>query len=110
MATKTVNKITLIGKVGRDPDIQGDSAHFSLATTRPGPDDESFTRHDWHRIAVSKNERQVRFVQDYVRVGDRLYVEGTLVYDSYERDGIIIPTATIEAREIVRLTNGEEGS
>ncbi len=107
--SRSVNKVILIGNVGRDPDIhetQGRQkvAHFSLATNqriRRGQNDME-ERTDWHRITVWN--RTAQFVEDYVRKGDRVYVEGRLEYDSYERDGVTIPTADVNARELVLLT------
>jgi single-strand DNA-binding protein len=86
--SRSVNKITLIGNVGRDPDIQQTKsgtkvAHFSLATNRRMPTGS-----------------------DYIRTGDRIYIEGRLEYDSYERDGVVIPTAEITVREVVLLYHG----
>lgn len=106
--SRSVNKITLIGTVGRDPDIQQTKngvkvAQLSLATNRRDPEgDEGDERTDWHRLKFWN--RQAQFVEDYVRTGDRVYVEGELHYDSYERDGLVIPTAEIVVREIVLLT------
>jgi len=37
-------------------------------------------------------------------MGDRVYIEGRLEYDSYERDGVTIPTAEIIVKEVVLLT------
>jgi single-strand DNA-binding protein len=106
--SRSVNKITLIGNVGRDPDIQQTKsgtkvAHFSLATNRraPGGSDEE-ERTDWHRLTLWN--RQAQFAEDYIRTGDRIYVEGRLEYDSYERDGVVIPTAEITVREVVLLS------
>ncbi len=107
--SRSVNKVILIGNVGRDPDVhetQGRKkvAHFSLATNqriRRGPN-EVEERTDWHRITVWN--RTAQFVEDYVRKGDRVYVEGRLEYDSYERDGVTIPTADVSARELVLLS------
>ena len=107
--SRSVNKITLIGNVGRDPDIQQTKsgtkvAHFSLATNRrmttAGEEEE---RTDWHRLTVWN--RQAQFAEDYVRMGDRVYIEGRLEYDSYERDGVTIPTAEIIVNEVVLLTS-----
>lgn len=105
--SRSVNRITLIGNVGRDPDIQQTKsgtkvAHFSLATNRrvPGADDEERT--DWHRLTLWN--RLAQFAEDYIRTGDRIYVEGRLEYDSYERDGVVIPTAEIVVREVVLLS------
>jgi single-strand DNA-binding protein len=50
----------------------------------------------WNRLA--------QFAEDYVSKGDRIYVEGRLEYDSYERDGVTIPTADVNVRELVLLS------
>lgn len=107
--SRSVNKVTLIGNVGRDPDVQQTKAgtkvaHFSLATNRrvaAGSDEEERT--DWHRLTVWN--RQAQFAEDYIRTGDRVYVEGRIEYDSYERDGVVIPTAEIHVREVVLLNS-----
>jgi single-strand DNA-binding protein len=107
--SRSVNKITLIGNVGRDPDIQQTKngtkvAHFSVATNRRVPaGGEGEERTDWHRLTLWN--RQEQFAEDYIRTGDRVYVEGRMEYDSYERDGVVIPTAEITVREIVLLTS-----
>jgi single-strand DNA-binding protein len=107
--SRSVNKITLIGNVGRDPDIQQTKngtkvAHFSVATNRRVPaGSEGEERTDWHRLTLWN--RQAQFAEDYIRTGDRVYVEGRMEYDSYERDGVVIPTAEITVREIVLLTS-----
>jgi single-stranded DNA-binding protein len=44
-----------------------------------------------------------------VSKGDRLYVEGRLEYDSYERDGVTIPTADVHVRELVLLSPRGDG-
>jgi len=107
--SRSVNKITLIGNVGRDPDIQQTKsgtkvAHFSLATNRRAPaGSEEEEKTDWHRLTLWN--RQAQFAEDYIRTGDRVYIEGRLEYDSYERDGVVIPTAEITVREVVLLTS-----
>ena len=107
--SRSVNKIILVGNVGQDPDIQETGngtkvAHFSLATNRRtnGSGDEPQERADWHRLTVWN--RLAQFAQDYVSKGDRVYVEGRLEYDSYERDGVTIPTADVNVRELVLLS------
>ncbi len=107
--SRSVNKITLIGNVGRDPDIQQTKsgtkvAHFSLATNRrmPAAADEE-ERTDWHRLTLWN--RQAQYAEDYIRTGDRVYVEGRVEYDSYERDGVVIPTTEIHVREVVMLSS-----
>lgn len=106
---RSVNRIFLMGNVGRDPDIQHTQngtkvAHLSLATNRriPAGGDEMKERTDWHRLTVWG--RLAQFVEEHITTGDRLYVEGRLEYDSYERDGVTIPTAEITVQELVMLT------
>ena len=104
---RCVNKIVLIGNVGRDPDVQTTAAgtrvaHFSLATSRRVPRNGDFEeRTEWHRLTLW--DRLAQLAEDFIRKGDRLYVEGRMEYDSYERNGVTIPTAEIAVREIVLL-------
>lgn len=104
---RSINKIILVGNVGRDPEIQSTSnghkvAHFSLATSRRIPRDNGFEeRTEWHRLTVWN--RLAEIAEEYVRKGDRLYVEGRMQYDSYERDGVTVPTAEVWVRELVML-------
>ena len=107
--SRSVNKIILVGNVGQDPDIQETSngtkvAHLSVATNRrmSGNGDELQERADWHRLTMWN--RLAQFAEDYVSKGDRIYVEGRLEYDSYERDGVTIPTADVNVRELVLLS------
>ncbi len=115
---RSVNKIILVGNVGRDPDVRQTTggtkvANLSLATnqriTSNGNGGEAQERTDWHRLTLWN--RLAHFAEDYVRKGDRVYIEGRLEYDSYERDGVTIPTAEVNVRELVLLSppRGEGG-
>ena len=105
--SRSINKIILVGNVGRDPDIQTTQAgtkvaHLSLATSRRIPRNGAVEeRTDWHRLTVW--DRLAELVEDYVRKGDRLYVEGRMEYDSFEREGVTVPTAEVQVRELVML-------
>ena len=110
--SRSVNKIILVGNVGRDPDIHQTQngtkvAHVSLATNRRLPSDgeETKERTDWHRLTCWN--RLAQFAEDYIATGDRIYIEGRLEYDSYERDGVTIPTADVNVREVVLLSPRE---
>lgn len=103
--SRSVNKIILVGNVGRDPDIQETKsgtkvAHLSLATNRRTQNGEA-ERTDWHRLNFWN--RLAQFAEDYIKTGDRIYVEGRVEYDSYERDGVTIPTADVHVHEVVLL-------
>jgi single-strand DNA-binding protein len=105
--SRSVNKIILVGNIGRDPDIQTTNggtkvAHVSLATSRRVPRNGSFEdRTEWHRLTMW--DRLAQLAEDYVRKGDRVYVEGRIEYDSFEKNGVTIPTAEVQVRELVLL-------
>jgi single-strand DNA-binding protein len=106
--SRSINKVILVGNVGRDPDIQTTNAgtkvaHLSLATSRRfqrngGTWEE---RTDWHRLTLW--DRLAEIAEEYVRKGDRLYIEGRIEYDSFEKNGVTVPTANVSVREVVML-------
>jgi single-strand DNA-binding protein len=113
--SRSVNKIILVGHVGRDPELRETQsgakvANLSLATnhrfTTSG--EEERERTDWHRITLWN--RLALFAEEYVKKGDRIYIEGRLEYDSYERDGVTIPTAEVNVRELVLLSPPRAGA
>lgn len=81
----SLNKVTLIGNLGRDPEIRTtidgkEIANFSIATSETWKDKMTGERKDkteWHRI-VCFNEGLVRVIKDYVKKGTKLYIEGQL--------------------------------
>ena len=113
---RSVNKVILVGNIGRDPDVQTTNggtkvAHVSLATSRRVPRNGSFVdRTEWHRLTMW--DRLAQLAEDYVRKGDRVYVEGRIEYDSFEKNGVTIPTAEVQVRELVLLgaPRGPNGS
>ncbi len=88
-----LNKVMLIGRLGRDPEFKTTQsgiplATFSVATDerRRGENGETQTITEWHRITVWR--RQAEIARDYLRKGSLVYVEGKIHYDSYEnREG-----------------------
>ena len=105
--SRSVNKVILVGNVGRDPDIQTTKngtkvAHLSLATNRITTGDDGEQRTEWHRLTMWN--RLAELTEETVQKGDRIFVEGRLEYDSYERDGVRIPTADVTVRELVLLS------
>jgi single-strand DNA-binding protein len=108
--SRSINKVILVGNVGRDPDIQTTTAgtkvaHLSLATSRRVPRDGAMEeRTDWHRITLW--DRLAEVAEEYVRKGDRIYVEGRMEYGSFEKNGVTIPTSEVQVRELVMLSGG----
>lgn len=92
----SVNKVILIGNLGKDPDIRTTSdgrevASFSLATTESWKDKNSGEKKDkteWHRIVVF-SENLVKLVKNYVKKGSKLYIEGQLQTRKWtDKDGV----------------------
>lgn len=114
--SRSVNRVILVGNVGASPEIRTTStgkmvASVSLATNRSWKDanGERQEKTEWHRLNAWNKLAQ--FFEDYVKKGDRIYVEGSLEYDSYERDdGVTIPTAEIHVKEMVLLSPKREPS
>ena len=79
----SVNKVILVGHVGKDPDIRATSsgdtvASFSLATNT-GYGENKTT--DWHTVSVFG--KSADFVRNYVKKGAQVYVEGSIRNRSY---------------------------
>jgi len=83
--TGSLNKVLLIGRLGADPEIKqmvnGKSvARLSLATSNTWKDKntgEKKEKTEWHRVVIF-NEGLVNVVQQYVKKGAQVYIEGQL--------------------------------
>ena len=91
----SLNKVILIGNVGKDPDVRyfdnGNAiANFPVATSERGYKLANGTevpeRTEWHNIVTSRDRAQ--FVEKYVKKGSLVYVEGKIRTRNYEdKDG-----------------------
>ena len=89
----SVNRVILIGNLGRDPEIRytqsGEPiANFTLATNEVWNDKsgQKQERTEWHRVEVFGKTAQV--VRDYVTKGRPVYIEGSVRYDEWtDKDG-----------------------
>lgn len=85
MMAGSVNKVILIGNVGRDPEVRSTQAggkivQLSLATSETWNDRASGERRErteWHRV-VCFNEKLGEIIEKYVHKGSKVYVEGAL--------------------------------
>jgi len=86
-----INKVILVGNVGRDPEVKSlpsgtRLATFSLATTdRRFKDENGQPRTEWHNIVAWAGLADV--VERFVTKGKQLYIEGQIRTRSYEQDG-----------------------
>ena len=81
----SVNKVILIGNLGRDPEIRsmqngGRVANLSVATSENWRDRNSGERREkteWHRVVIF-NENLVKLAENYLRKGSKVYLEGQI--------------------------------
>ena len=91
----SVNKVILVGNLGRDPEIRtlgsGDKvANLSLATSETWRDKSSGERKEkteWHRVVIF-NENLVKVAENYLKKGSTVYIEGQLATRKYEQGGV----------------------
>jgi single-strand DNA-binding protein len=86
---KSVNKVILLGNVGKDPEIRATPggtmvANFSLATTDRVKDQSGnwSDRTEWHNLVAF--QRTAEIIRDYVKKGTKLYVEGKIQTRSWD--------------------------
>ena len=107
-----MNKVMLIGNVGKDPEVRYVDkgvavARFPLATTERGYVLQNGTqvpdRTDWHNVVLWR--RLAEIVEKYVHKGDKLYIEGRIRYTTYDdRHGVRHNMTEIWAENMEMLT------
>lgn len=118
----SVNKVILVGNLGKDPEVRsfsngGRVASFSIATSESWKDKNSGERKErteWHRISIL-NEALVGIAEKYLKKGSKVYIEGQLETRKYEKDGRDVYTTEVVLRpyrgELTMLdTKGGSGS
>lgn len=112
----SLNKVMLIGNLGRDPEVSYTPAgmaiaKIALATTETWNDKatgEKKEKTEWHRVTFFG--KQAETVGRYMAKGRQIYVEGRLQTTSYEKDGITRYTTDIIAANFQFLGTKGEGS
>lgn len=85
---KSINRVTLIGAVGGDPEVRYSAAglcitSFSLATSEKRKDKDEVTQ--WHSCVAFGKLGEI--VAQYVKKGSKLYLDGAINYQTYDKDG-----------------------
>ena len=96
-----VNKVIILGRLGADPELRSSpsgvtSCNLSIATSQNWTDKSSGEKKEkteWHRIVFFGRSAEV--IDQYVKKGQELYIEGSLSTSKYEKDGIEIYTTNI---------------
>jgi len=109
-----VNKVILIGNLGKDPELTYTPsglavARFSMATTesRKNSEGEWTDQTEWHRIVLLGKRAEA--AGQYLAKGSQIYVEGKIKYDSYEKDGVKRYTTDIIGNDMKMLGKRDEG-
>ena len=109
--SRSLNKVMLIGNVGNEPEIRATGsgarvAKVSLATNRSWSDRSGQTQEktEWHRLTFFG--RLVDIVEQWVKKGDRLYVEGRIEYSQTEGEGGTKYWTDIVINEMIMLGSG----
>ncbi len=118
----SLNKVTLIGNLGKDPEIRltqtgNKLASFSLATTERWKDrqtNEYVSKTEWHRVTVF-NQNLADVCEKYIKKGQQIYLEGTLQTRKYtDSNGIeryVTEVVVPQFRgEIVMLSSRQDAS
>ena len=116
--SRSLNKVMLIGNVGSEPEIRATAAgarvaKLSLATNRSWSDrsGQQQEKTEWHRLTFFG--RLVDIVEQWVKKGDRLYVEGRIEYSQTQDDqGVTKYWTDVVIQEMVMLgsTGGGGGA
>ena len=114
--SSSVNKVILVGRLGKDPEVRYTSggkavANFSIATDESykNNDGEKIKKTEWHNIVVWGNSVE-NFVEKYLHKGDMVYIEGKLQTRSWEKDGEKKYTTEINVTDIKGLITGDSSS
>ena len=114
---RSVNKVTLLGNVGKDPEIRSTAsgvmvASLTLATSDRQKDAQGNwqDRTEWHNLKAFN--RTAEIVRDYVKKGSKLYVEGKISTNSWDakESGQKRYKTEILVNELVLLSSREEGA
>ena len=98
-----INKAILIGNLGRDPETSYTPAgmaivNFSVATTGRWKGED---KTEWHNVKAFGKLAEI--IGQYLRKGSKVYIEGSLQTDKWEKDGVTRYSTFIIAREMKML-------
>ena len=116
MAGGGINKVIIIGNLGRDPEVRYMSdgtavANFSVATSEFWKDKqtgEKKERTEWHRIVAWRSLGEL--CGKYLSKGRQVYIEGKLQTRSWEKDGVTHYSTEIIASDVQFLGGRDEST
>lgn len=111
----SLNKATLIGNLGRDPEMKylasGDAVtNFSIATTETWKDKTSGEKKEaveWHNISAFGKLAEI--CGQYLKKGSQVYIEGKIQTRKYDKDGVTHYATSIKADNLIMLGGKPDG-
>lgn len=120
--SRSLNKVTLIGNLGKDPEIRSTTggnkvAKFSVATSRQwnSASGEKQEKTEWHNCVAwnsqaGRGAQLADVMEKFVKKGDKIFVEGAIEYRQYEdKDKQTKYITEINVREIILIGGGRGG-
>lgn len=111
----SVNKATLLGNLGKDPEVRYTPAgtavcNFSVATSRAWKDKAGVKQEEveWHNIVAF--DRLAEVCAEYLKKGSKVYVEGRIKTEKWEKDGVDHRTTKIYAQAVQFLDTKKDGA
>lgn len=110
-----VNKVILVGRLGKDPEIRNlengaSVANFTMATSETYKDKTTGDRKEvteWHNIVLWRGLADI--AAKYLHKGDMIYVEGKLRTRSWEKEGVTRYTTEIVGDNMTMLSTQRSG-
>ncbi|MEO7457347.1 MAG: single-stranded DNA-binding protein [Gemmatimonadaceae bacterium] len=111
--SRSLNRVSLIGNLGADPEVRATGtgnrvATFSLATSRAWNDSAGVRQEktEWHRCVVwnTKNAQLADVAEKYLHKGDRIHVDGRIEYKQWtDKENQVKYSTEINVRELLML-------
>ena len=111
-----VNKVILVGRLGKDPEVRNldngaTVANFTVATSESYKDKTTGEKKEiteWHNIVLWRGLAEI--AQKYLHKGDMVYIEGKLRTRSWEKEGVTRYTTEVIADNMTMLSTKGGGS
>lgn len=111
-----VNKVILVGRLGKDPEVRNldngaSVANFSVATSESYKDRTTGEKKEiteWHNVVLWRGLAEI--AQRYLHKGDMVYIEGKLRTRSWEKDGVTRYTTEVVGDNMTMLSSRSGGA
>ncbi len=113
----SVNKVILVGNVGKDPEVRYLDSGVAVATITLATSERGYTlsngtqvpeRTEWHNVIAWRGLAEI--AEKYIRKGSQLYVEGKITTRKWEKEGVTRYATEIVAENIELLGRKQEGA